>query len=530
MDADNAPSIRDVKMEDAASAKAKDSADSSSAGASKNESAATGEAAKGKRYRSWKKKFQKMRVEFDVSIDINEKLHTEETNALQTTKRLGIEIDRILDLLLDINNTPQIPGSKRIDLSLPRSKNTKALDIDVDGGWERRYFDKKDPDGPLPEPPARSLKSLLAEVPHLDLAETKKNDPAALKDLIATNENRLAFVVPDLRLLNKQNRQPSTDLSNVFPESFLTADDIDNYLWDSDRHIAGRALLAGENPPPMIPTMAPFAHTPDTHIAHIGKGDTAWDELFNRSIVESDLPKMVNTAPFWYLSTTIARNPTSVYNWLKDHAPKAIFLQEGEATAQAAAAAAAEKEREKDKDKDDHGSQKGTGAGGKAKRQPVRKSAAVSYFSYYPSDASRAKRAAAAADADLSDDAGTTAAASSGRGGKRKRTLDDDTGYRPKEAGGGGSASARANKRKRKSESGAAGDDDNDATVADVSMVSVTKKRPRKNAALEAATADGDTEVEAGSNVGDAAEDDADAGAADTASAAVDHEASPVDA
>ncbi|KAL1902940.1 hypothetical protein Sste5346_000852 [Sporothrix stenoceras] len=506
MDVDSATSIRDVKMEDAAASKSNDGGDSSS----KNE------APKTKPYRSWKKKFQKLRVDFDVSIDINEKLHTEETNALQTTKRLAVEIDRILDLLLDINNTPQIPGSKRIDLSLPRSKNTKALDIDAEGGWERRYFDKNDPNAPPPEPPARSLKSLLADVPHLDFAEVAKKNPAQVTDLVATNENKLAFVVPDVRTLKKENRDKTeVDLSHVYPESFLTADDIDNYLWDTDRNIAGRALLAGENPPPMIPTVAPFAHTPDTHIAHVGKGDTAWDELFNRSIVENDLPKMVNTTPFWYLSNTIARNPTSVYSWLKDHAPKAIFLQEGEATAQAAAAAAAEKEREKEKqerDGGDHGSQKG-GAAGKGKRQ-ARKSA-FGHFHIIGGP----KRTPAADAAELSDDLsparGTPAAA---RGGKRKRTLEDDTGYRPKGAGGS-SALARANKRKRKSESGATGEEDDDVTIADASAVSVTKKRARKSAAVDAA-ADGDTEVE-----GDAAEEDAGAGAADT----VDREASPVD-
>lgn len=385
-------------------------------------------------------------------------------------------------------------------------------------------------------------------MPHIDLAETAKKHPAQLKDLVVSDNNKLAFVIPDVRLLNKKTRQTQPDLSSVYPESFLTADDIDNYLWDADRNIAGRALLAGENPPPMIPTMAPFSHTPDTHIAHVGKGDTAWDELFNRSIVENDLPKMVNTAPFWYLSNTIARNPTSVYNWLKDHAPKAIFLQEGEATAQAAAAAAAEKEREKERDKDDH-SQKG-GAASKAKRQPAARKSGVSFFSHTtPNDTSRTNKrraeggggGATPADADLSDDLSparattprnatsstSAAAASAGRGGKRKRTLEDDTGYRPKGAGG---ASARANKRKRKSESGAAGEEDDDAAAVDTSVMSVTKKRQRKsNAALEAAAADGDTEVEAGSNAGDAAEGDADTGRADTASAAADREASPVD-
>ncbi|CAK7211272.1 hypothetical protein SCUCBS95973_001056 [Sporothrix curviconia] len=536
MDGDSAATLRVVKMEDATPSNAH-GADSLSIAVAKDAGAAGDEPAKGKPYRSWKKKFHKLRVDFDVNMETNEKLHKEETIALQTTKRLAVEIDRILDLLLDINNTPQIPGSKRIDLSLPRFKSSPALDIDIEGGWERRFVDPKNPSAPPPEPAAHSLKALLADVPHLDLADTSKKYPSRLIDLIATDDNKLAFTPPDVRPAAKKQLQPQKKLSSMYPESFLTADDIDNYLWDTDRNVAGRAILANGNPPPMLPTMAPFAHTPDTHISHIGNGSASWEELFNRSIVESDLPKMVNTTPFWCTTNTIARNPTSVYNWLRDNAPKAIFLQEGEATAQAAAAAAAEKEKEKEANSggaDNYhyyaggangtggSKRKSTGAGAVKKPRGGRVSAIGSTGARGGKRASGVTSAISRevfaddgpAEADLSDDlsprnatsasaAAAAASSSSARGGKRKRTLDDDSGYRSK-TGATASSSTRAYKRKRKSESGNADDDD-----ADTSVLSATKKRQRKS------DAGGDTEVEGGSDAGEPANEDVEVGDAD---------------
>ncbi|CAK7226051.1 hypothetical protein SEUCBS140593_006110 [Sporothrix eucalyptigena] len=523
MDGDSTLSIREVKMEDATPSNTQDAADSPSVAVVKNDGAASSEAPKHKPYRSWKKKFQKLRVNFDVSMEANEKLHKEETNALQTTKRLAVEIDRILDLLLDINNTPQIPGSKRIDLSLPQIKGEPALDIDTEGGWERRFVDKNHPDAPPPEPAARSLKSLIADVPHLDLTDTEKKSPARLTDLIVTDDNKFAFTPPDVRPAAKKLEKPEQKPSSIYPESFLTADDLDNYLWDTDRNIAGRALLANDNPPPMVPTMAPFAHTPDTHISHIGNGTTAWEELFNRSIVESDLPKMVNTTPFWSITHTIARNPTSVYNWLRDNAPKAIFLQEGEATAQAAAAAAAAAAAEKEKEKEANGGDSyhhySGGANGANKRKSTGagavKKARGGRVSAVGTSARGGKRASGATssisrevfaddgagDAELSEDASANAA--SARGGKRKRALDDDSGYRAK-SGATASSSTRATKRKRKSEGGN-GDDDE----ADASVLSASKKRQRKS------DGDGDTEVEGGSDAGEPADEDMEVGDAD---------------
>ncbi|CAK7275441.1 hypothetical protein SEPCBS57363_006682 [Sporothrix epigloea] len=539
MDSDSTIILQEVKTEGSNSRHSRITEGTPSTATDKDVHATSGDAARGRPcYRSWKKKFYKLRVDFDVSMEANEKLHKEETNALQTTKRLAVEIDRILDLLLDINNTPQIPGSKRIDLSLPRSINSPALDIDAEGGWERRYMDPKNPNVPAPQLASQSLKALLKDVPHLDLDDTSKGYSTRLNDLIATDDNMLAFVTPDFRPAYKKEQHREEKPSPIYPESFLTADDIDNYLWDIDRNIAGRALLANDNPPPMVPTLAPFAHTPGTHIPRIGNGSTAWEELYGRNIVESDLPKMINTTSFWSATNTIARNPTSVYNWLRDNAPKTVFLQEGEATAQALAEAAAEKEKEKEAFAAEihdfysggangtAGKRKSTGAGAVKKPRAGRVSASGA------TGARAGKRANGAtsvishevladdgpADADLSDDlslhnvksASTVAASSSARGGKRKRTLEEIPGYRSKSgSAAAANSSTRANKRKRKSESGNANGDE-----ADVTLSSVMKKRQRKSDA-DATAVGGDTEIEALSDAGEPADEDMDTGEAD---------------
>lgn len=439
-------------------------------------------------------------------------------------------------MLLDINNTPQIPGSKRIDLSLPRSIDSPALDIDAEGGWERKFIDPKKPNLPVPQLASQSLKALLKDVPHLNLEDTSKRFSTRLNDLIATDDNILAFVTPDFRPAYKKEQQREDKPSVIYPESFLTADDIDNYLWDIDRNIAGRALLANDNPPPMVPTVAPFAHTPDTHISHIGNGSTAWEELYSRNIVESDLPKMINTTSFWSATNTIARNPTSVYNWLRDNAPKTVFLQEGEATAQALAEAAAEKEKEKEAfaaEIHNYYSGDANAAVGKRKSTGAVKKPRAGRVSASGATGSRAgKRANGAtsimshkvladdgpADEDLTDDlslhnvksASTVAASSSARGGKRKRTVEEISGYRSKPgAAAAANSSTRANKRKRKSESGNTNGDE-----ADVTHSLVMKKRQRKSDA-DATAAGGDTEIEALSDAGEPAYEDMDIGEAD---------------
>ncbi|KAM0453390.1 hypothetical protein ACHAPV_006172 [Trichoderma viride] len=305
-------------------------------------------------YKSWKKKYRKMRIVFDQKMHECEELHKQEAKAASTVKRLAIENDRLLDLLVEVNNSPQIPPERRIDLSLepPSDESAPCLPID------RERQSHKD----------EAMKKLnkLLDMPHPTYGSAKESNSAFLADL-------------------------STLDGESHPAHFLSADDIDDYIYLID---------TGLDPESALPTMAPLAHP-------------------------------AANAP----SNPQAKNPTSVTNWLRKHAPK-IFLQDGEthgdaddeagvATGPGSGHSSARKPR---------GSAKGERGGGKASGGKSKKTGAASRIS-----------AAERGDADASmDDDGEFAATPVTARSKRKR--DDDTGYKPR------GSSSRPTKKKRKSD------------------------------------------------------------------------------
>ncbi|KEZ45197.1 Uncharacterized protein SAPIO_CDS2655 [Scedosporium apiospermum] len=141
------------------------------------------------KYRSWKKKWRKLRVTFDHKMREAEVLWLSEQRAKATIKRIAIENDRLLDLLTDINECPQVPPEKRISvptLTLPTES----------------------PDSPSTTP-SKSLSSLESEVPHLSYDQAKDSLPDTLQDITpAAGEDD--------------------------PATFLTVDEIENYLYETD--------------------------------------------------------------------------------------------------------------------------------------------------------------------------------------------------------------------------------------------------------------------------------------------------------
>ncbi|CCE33968.1 uncharacterized protein CPUR_07896 [Claviceps purpurea 20.1] len=199
-------------------------------------------------YKSWKKKYRKMRIVFDQKMQEGEDLHKKEEKASATVKRLAVENDRLLDLLLDINNSPQIPFDKRIDVSLKPTSSKLVLPLDKKHTLQLQL-------------PMKHLSQLVEEIPHLSYSAAKASKCPYVADLMP----------PD---------------GETYPCSFLSADDVDNYLHDIDSLI---------DPETHIPTLAPRAHPISQPLTH---------------------PHL--------------KNPTSVTNWLRKNAPK-IFLQDSEA-------------------------------------------------------------------------------------------------------------------------------------------------------------------------------------------------------
>ncbi|PNP43252.1 hypothetical protein TGAM01_v202651 [Trichoderma gamsii] len=305
-------------------------------------------------YKSWKKKYRKMRIVFDQKMHECEELHKQEAKAASTVKRLAIENDRLLDLLVEVNNSPQIPPERRIDLALepPSDESAPCLPID------RERQSHKD----------EAMKKLnkLLDMPHPTYGSAKESNSTFLADL-------------------------STLDGESHPAHFLSADDVDDYIYLID---------TGLDPDSALPTMAPLAHP-------------------------------AANAP----SNPQAKNPTSVTNWLRKHAPK-IFLQDGETHGDAddEAGAGTGPGSGHSSARKPRGSAKGERGGGKASGGKSKKTGAASRIS-----------AAERGDADASmDDDGEFAATPVTARSKRKR--DDDTGYKPR------GSSSRPTKKKRKSD------------------------------------------------------------------------------
>ncbi|KAM3536195.1 hypothetical protein MY4038_000661 [Beauveria bassiana] len=324
-------------------------------------------------YKSWKKKYRKMRIVFDQKMQTGEELHKHEAKTSATVKRLAVENDRLLDILLDINNCPQIPLDKRIDVALTPNGDVKAPTLAID----RNHASEK-------AAALKKLEELLTAVPHTNYATAKSANAPIIEDL-------------------------TLGAGESHPVSFLTPDDVDDYIFTVDSSLDTDAHL---------PTLAPRAH-PNSHL--------------------SSHPHL--------------KNPTSVTNWLRKHAPK-VFLQDGETHDDADAAGGGGADGASASAHGNSASARKS-RGGRVERggKPTSRVKRASGVSSRVSNAAAAVATASAVEKGDKGDKGGDADASMeeepdygtpvGRG-KRKRK--DDAGYRP-----GGSAS-RPSKKKRKSD------------------------------------------------------------------------------
>ncbi|TAQ89422.1 hypothetical protein B7494_g2257 [Chlorociboria aeruginascens] len=217
-----------------------------------------------------RKKYRKMRIKFDEKMHLSNEYYIQEQMAQDTAKRLAQENDQLLDLLLDVNNSAQIPADRRIDLTLePPSINAvpplvsaeelaRAAQYNTPAGqaiYEEICAMMKEK-ALAEQARGRASKSisLLMQTPHLT-----SSDPNVSPDLIT------ALTVTE---------------SGQLPVSYMTLDHMDDYLSEID-------IALGTTP------------LPASHAQTTSPNDLA------------------------------LQNPHSVYNWLRLHEPK-IFLQDGE--------------------------------------------------------------------------------------------------------------------------------------------------------------------------------------------------------
>ena len=242
---------------------------------------------------------------------------------------------------------------------------------------------------------------------------------------------------------------PNAD-PDAYPPSFLTPDDIDNYLFEIDSRIGG--------PGSSLPTLAPLAHHGRRAAELAGAGGPSATGTNGHSA--QNVAGLPITAPASSSSSYQLRNPASVYNWLRKHSPQ-VFLQDGE--------------------KDG----RGDGGDGHHAEKPAAKSRTPASRGGTRTSKRASTKAPRASSMDMEvddEDGGGTPAPSTTNRGRRKRVADDDTGYRPK----GGSS--RPAKKKRKNEG----------------VDTPTLKRPRKTKKELSDEIVREVDVEAGSDgVGD---------------------------
>ncbi|EME46221.1 hypothetical protein DOTSEDRAFT_70274 [Dothistroma septosporum NZE10] len=80
------------------------------------------------KYKSWRKKYRKMRHNFEGVLDENKKLFKEDQKMEGIARRLREELDDLRDLLLDINQNPALPASMRYNINLDKP-NTDIASI-----------------------------------------------------------------------------------------------------------------------------------------------------------------------------------------------------------------------------------------------------------------------------------------------------------------------------------------------------------------------------------------------------------------
>ncbi|KAK3663995.1 hypothetical protein LTR22_005215 [Elasticomyces elasticus] len=84
-------------------------------------------------YKSWRKKYRKMRHNFDSTLEENKKLFKEIHKLDSTAKRLREENDGLLDILLDLNASPSLPPHLRFNIERENySLHVPAMEIPAD--------------------------------------------------------------------------------------------------------------------------------------------------------------------------------------------------------------------------------------------------------------------------------------------------------------------------------------------------------------------------------------------------------------
>ncbi|KAF2203604.1 hypothetical protein GQ43DRAFT_478894 [Delitschia confertaspora ATCC 74209] len=228
--------------------------------------------------RSWRRKYRKMRAQFEDTMNMSNQLIKDEYKAIALARRLQEQNDQILDLLLDINETSRIPSFLRYDLRSPSPSRSALPPLET----------------PDPEAIQRRIQELRADM---------------VAQVITPEE--FAHKMDQLNSSQSVLTKPSSlaDMAATIPHSTKVPDPLPE------------GLMLGEN--------CPGYYSPDHEEEYLLALDSLLDSptQYDANAHDGKPLRIPNTQSVPTEKDLTLRNPDSVYNWLRKHQPQ-VFLQD----------------------------------------------------------------------------------------------------------------------------------------------------------------------------------------------------------
>ncbi|KAL9120821.1 MAG: hypothetical protein Q9187_002626 [Circinaria calcarea] len=233
-------------------------------------------------YKSFKKKYRKMRHAFEEKMKISNSLFGQEQKSIKLARRLQEQNDQLLDLLLEVNESTRISPYLRYDLRSPTPSESAVPALEPD-------LAPFNPDVHTARAASENAKNepLTEEVTpwtygHLIIEQNETvNKPRKLSQLKAVPHTVLESVPP---------RSLPHDINTSMPAGYLSPNHEEEYLSTLDAALE-LSELGTQAPPSSHPIRSNEKHEKEREVA-VG-------------------------------------NPVSVHNWLRKYQPQ-VFLQDND--------------------------------------------------------------------------------------------------------------------------------------------------------------------------------------------------------
>ncbi|KAI5848707.1 IEC3 subunit of the Ino80 complex, chromatin re-modelling-domain-containing protein [Morchella snyderi] len=334
-------------------------------------------------YKSYKKKYRKLRFKFHQSMKRSDELFKQEQTAKAAVRRILEENTRLLDLLVDLNSSTHIPKERRFNLGSPSCPTpTRFLSPTLLATIPKDEI--ADEEALLLDPPVNGALQAKVEAMDADTSSTSSDSDnegdfnahsrrdrdsdnedddmdddddreAYLEEIRETNYKRGIPGTPPRYVRDQMKADADRERKEAVEQARMAAEQAKQEAIDSAA--AATAATAGvkqepvdenmedldnaEHPPPQTPPRKPISladiypapgHTPpylrDPSPFLMSLEE---EEAFYYNIDENlggDIPTNLETSPSSKTESD-PRNPMSVYCWLRKYQPQ-VFLQEGE--------------------------------------------------------------------------------------------------------------------------------------------------------------------------------------------------------